>query len=152
MVKEKKFVIVAFLIIIILIVVAVAYILLPYIFQSNNENGLTLTTIYYNKDPEEVFDIMNNTENLTIIDCRGLEGCSSCQFKKGHLPNASMNDNPTTLFNSTNDILVYSKDGSIGAEFCIDLVNHVYGNIYNLKGGYEAWLAKNFTIETGLPD
>ena len=85
--------------------------------------------------------------NLTVVDCRGLEGCSSCQFNRGHLPGAEMNINPSSLFNSTADILVYSKDGTVGYDFCKDLIGNVTGKVYNLEGGYEAWVNAGYTVE-----
>ena len=49
-----------------------------------------------------------------------------------------------TLENETDDILVYSKDGTIGAGFCENLTkNMVYGKVYNLIGGWNAWKHSN---------
>ena len=112
-----------------------------------NNNKIPYTTIFYNITPKEAYNLINNTENLTIIDCRGLEGCSHCQFNRGHLPGAELNDNPTTLYQNTADILVYSVNGNVGEDFCLDLLNHVYGKIYNLIGGYNAWVAAGYPIE-----
>ena len=136
--RRRYELIVAFILIIICIIAAVD-IAMPYIFpeQQNNETGFTQK--YTNVTAQEAYDLINNTVNLTIIDCRGLEGCSQCQFNKGHLPGAEQNQNSLTLYNWTNDILVYSKDGTIGAQFCQELINHVYCKIYNLIGGYTSW-------------
>ena len=95
------------------------------------------TTSYETIDITVAQEIMASTTNLTVIDCR--EGCGRCQFNKGHLPGAILSDNPLDFYNSTDDILVYSVDGSVGADFCQQLVNHTYGAIYNLEGGYNAW-------------
>jgi rhodanese-related sulfurtransferase len=118
-------------------------------FSNNESNNLpTYTTTFSNVTPKEAYEIINTTENLTVIDCR--EGCNICQFNRGHLPGATMNINPATLYqvegdyNSTTDILVYSVDGKVGAEFCLDLTGHVYGKIYNLAGGYNAWAAAKY--------
>ena len=90
------------------------------------------------------------TRNLSIIDVRGLEGCGNCQFNKGgHLPGAELNMNAQTLYNTTDDILVYSVDGSVGADFCMNLTSHVYGKIYNLDGGFDAWKEAGYTIVFG---
>ncbi len=104
------------------------------------------TTSFSNIDPSEAYDLINSSSNLDVVDCRGLEGCSSCQFNHGHLPSARLNSNALTLYDSTEDILVYSKDGSVGSSFCSDLVGHVYGKIYNIKGGYNAWVAAGFPV------
>ena len=62
---------------------------------------------------------------------------------------AVLNDNPETLYNSSEDILVYSKDGTVGAGFCQDLINNVYGNIYNLDGGINAWNELSYPLVYG---
>ena len=118
--------------------------------NDENNNVVTYTKTFSNITASEAYHLINTTENLTIIDCRGLEGCSQCQFNRGHLPGAKMNKDPTTLYQNdsdyqnTSDILVYSINGSVGAGFCVDLKGHVYGKIYNLDGGYEAWAALGY--------
>ena len=108
--------------------------------DSNQNNGSNNTYSFISVSPDEAYELITNSTNLTIIDCRGLEGCSHCQFNRGHLPGAELNMYPNTLNDSTNDILVYSKNGTVGEEFCEQLVkNCVTVKIYNLEGGYEAW-------------
>ena len=102
------------------------------------------TTSFSNIEPSQAYDLINTSQSLKVIDCRGLEGCSTCQFKKGHLPRAELNSNPMSLYELEEDVLVYSKDGTVGLDFCLDLTEHVYGKIYNLKGGYNAWVAAGF--------
>jgi rhodanese-related sulfurtransferase len=134
----------------IIIVAVVVYAYSNGFFNGENNDGLTYTNSFLNITAKEAYNLINITENLTVIDCRGLEGCSTCQFNKGHLPGAELNDNPTTLYQNesdyqnTTDILVYSVNGSVGANFCSDLIGHVYGKIYNLDGGYEAWVAAGY--------
>jgi len=148
---ESTFRTIAFIILIAIIVIAAILVFIPRFFQENEDNTPVYITSFRNYAPEEAYDLMNNAENLTIIDCRGLEGCNTCQFKAGHLPGAELNENPNSLFNSTEKILVYSKNGSVGADFCADLVGHVYGDVYNLEGGYAAWDDCYICpVETGL--
>jgi len=111
--------------------------------ENEDNNGvIKYTSSYTNLNVDEAWTFINTTtENLTIIDCRGLEGCSTCQYNRGHLPGAERNDNPLTLYNYSTNILVYSVNGTVGATFCEDLVNHVYGKIFNLAGGWDAWKA-----------
>ena len=104
------------------------------------------TSSFSNIEPSEAYSLINTSSNLKVIDCRGLEGCSHCQFNRGHLPGAELNSNVMSLYNSTEDILVYSIDGTVGADFCLDLTGHVYGHIYNLKGGYDAWVSVGFPV------
>jgi len=152
----NKFTIISiFLIIAILISAAAAY---TYIYLEDEKNGIdkdeqnndqnTTQKNLYNISAAEADELIKTNYYLTIVDCRGLEGCSSCQFNKGHLPGAELNMNPSSLFNTTNDILVYSKDGTVGYyNFSIALIGKTDGTIYNLKGGYSAWVAAGFEIE-----
>lgn len=96
------------------------------------------TTFYETINVTEAKELMSTTE-LYVIDCRAREGCGDCQFSKGHLPDAGLYSSPVSFFNTTTDILVYSVDGTVGEQFCRELVGYVYGNIYNLEGGWEAW-------------
>jgi len=139
--KEALFIKISVVFLVIIISSGLIFIVLTQ--KQNQENIPAYTMNYQDITPEEAYDFINKSRNidynLTIIDCRGLEGCSSCQFSKGHLPGATLNQNYETLYNYTIDILVYSKDGGVGATFCQNLTGHVYGAIYNLEGGYEAW-------------
>jgi rhodanese-related sulfurtransferase len=112
---------------------------LAYFFDEPLNTESTFTMVYTNINVPEAKSMIENNTNLTIIDVRGLEGCGNCEFKKGHLPGAVLNSNPYDFYNSTNDILVYSINGIVGEEFCQNLTGYVYGNIFNLEGGYENW-------------
>ena len=152
--ENSKFEIIATIALVVLLVVSTGYLAMSFTRVEQqieaNENTGGYTSYYTNVTAEAAYNLINTTTNLTIIDCRGLEGCGQCQFKNGgHLEGATLNDNPTSLCNSTNDILVYSKDGTVGATFCENLVGHVYGKIYNLEGGFNAWTEKGYKIITG---
>lgn len=158
---KNKFTIISILLIIAILISAVAVYTFIYLEdekntidedeQNNNQNtnnSSTVQTTPYNISATDADELIKTNSNLTIIDCRGLEGCSSCQFNKGHLPGAEMNINPSTLFNTTNDILVYSKDGTAGYyNYSIHLIDHAEGTVYNLEGGYSAWISAGFEIE-----
>ncbi len=148
--KERLLIKVSAILLVIILILGIIYIVMS---QSQNP-GFTMK--YQDISPKQAYDLLNksinDTEyNLTIIDCRGLEGCSTCQFSRGHLPGAKLNQNYETLYNHTNDILVYSVDGTIGANFCENLTGNVYGAIYNLEGGFSAWDDAGYKIETGYP-
>jgi len=97
-----------------------------------------LTTSYENISVIQAHKIldMNDTK---VIDIRGLEGCGTCQFNKGHLPGALRYTDPTELYNLSNTLLIYSVNGIKGEWFCEQLMGHVYGKVYNLAGGWNAW-------------
>jgi len=97
------------------------------------------TTFYETINVTEVKELINTSENITVVDIRGLEGCGTCQFKQGHLPGAIRSTDSSMFYNYTSDIVVYSVDGTLGETFCCELLNHTYGEIYNLQGGWNAW-------------
>ena len=150
----KKSELLVAIVLIVICVIAAAALVITFTWTENSSTGQEPTgtqyaSFYTNISAQTAYDLINVTSNLTVIDCRGLEGCSQCQFNKGHLPGAQLNMNSLTLYNSTNDILVYSKDGTVGAGFCQELVGHVYGEIYNLDGGYEAWTSAGYPTPQG---
>lgn len=95
------------------------------------------TTRYETINVSQAKELIATATNLTVIDCR--PGCGPCQFKKGHLPGAILTSNPSAFYNYSCDFLVYCNTGKTGAKFCISLLNHTYGKIYNLDGGWNAW-------------
>jgi rhodanese-related sulfurtransferase len=63
-----------------------------------------------------------------------------------------LNINPLVHFNTTENLLIYSKNGTVAEEdFCKVLVNHVYGKIYNLEGGFDAWKEAGYPISYFVP-
>ena len=156
--------------IMIVLLAAIIFISVIFVIINNDQNeDEEVIETFVNKSKEEVLSLLNNSIEydevngesvynlskigLTIIDCRGLEGCSNCQFRAGHLPGAVLNDNYETLFynvtNNKNDILVYSTNGTVGEYFCQNLTGHVYGKLYNLEGGYDGWMAAGYPIKKG---
>ena len=138
---------------IIITIIASVYLLYPtYTTDSQNDIYEGFAQYYSNISVVEAYDLINSTTdvNLSIIDVRGLEGCGTCQFKnKGHLPGAVLNSNPNSLFNTTAIFIIYSVNGTVGANFSQQLMNHVYGMIYNIEGGFEAWKEAGFKLEYG---
>jgi len=152
--EESKKIISIIGVIIVIAILSFSIIIVIEPFKQNTKNNQKTTinidydnSTYTNLTTEEAYHLIQTEKNLSIFDIRGLEGCSSCQFNRGHLQGAEMNLNPKSLYNSTNDILVYSKDGSKGAIFCSELIGHVYADIYNLDGGYNAWVADGYEVE-----
>ena len=98
-------------------------------------------TSYENINVSFAKELIETNPNLTIVDCSG--GCQECLWKNRHyLPRAQWIEFPEILYNYTSDLLIYSQYGIKSTDFCEQLLNHVYGEIYNLKGGYIAWIKK----------
>ena len=141
------------IIFVILIAFAAVYVATPYF--SSEPSEIRYASSYKNISPEAAYNLINRTSNLVIIDCRGLEGCGSCQIKKeGRLDFdfVFLNQNPYVHYNTTENLLIYSKNGTVAEEdFCKVLVNHVYGKIYNLEGGFIAWKEAGYPISYSVP-
>ena len=99
---------------------------------------ITYTTSYENITTSDAKMLIENTTNITIADCTG--GCQPCSWKNGKVPGATWVNNYEALYNSTDTLLVYTKDGTRSEDICKNLIGHVYGDIYNLVGGYNAWV------------
>ena len=142
------------IVLVIITIIASIYLLYPNFFQDSQNNLFEgYVQSYTNISVADASELLNTSTdmNISVIDVRGLEGCGSCQFKnKGHLPGAVLNSNPDSLFNSTGIYIIYSVDGTVGANFSQQLVNHVYGKIYNLEGGFEAWRDAGYELEYGI--
>jgi len=137
--NHKKIILLIFGIIIILSIITLSLIIVfkpPYPEKSIIPQ---YTTSYENVNVSFAKELIETSLNLTIVDCSG--GCRDCTWKNGyHLPRAQWIEFPETLYNYTSDILVYCQYGIKSVDFCEQLLNHVYGKIYHLNGGYIAWI------------
>jgi rhodanese-related sulfurtransferase len=149
--KDLKKETIVTIILLIIVIIAAFYVTLSYLFPE----ALELTTDYKNIDAETAFNLIENSNNLIIIDCRVLEGYGPVEFENyGRLDYDSVyiNANPYIHFNTTEDLLIYSTNGKVAEDnFCKILVNHTYGEIYNLEGGFEAWKNAGFPITYSVP-
>lgn len=138
--REKIIVISITSILFAILIVSFVVIINGPIFDLFNDDISTYTLSYDTINVSTAKDLINDAHiNLTIVDCTG--GCQPCNWKDGHIPGANWNDHPYSLYNTTNDILVYCKEGGEKSiNFCEQLMGHVYGDVYNLEGGYSAWI------------
>jgi len=102
------------------------------------------TQSFQNITASEAYKLIQNNTNLIIIDVRGCK----CTYNKEHIPNAIWDTYPEDFYGTKKDLLIYSQVGSTSMDFCKKLVGHVYGKIYNLKGGIDAWKAAGYQIES----
>ena len=112
---------------------------LIFVYGESEPEGPFLTTTFKGVDKATTQNLMNTT-SLTIIDCTG--GCKPCNYKY-HLPGAIWTSDPIPYYNSTQPILAYTSKGgdSNAIKFCEQLVNHTYGELCYLVGGYNAWVS-----------
>jgi len=141
--------------IIILVVIAI-YLLLfsPSIgLLNSSEQTDQLTSRYNIITVEEAYELLNSGEKINLVD--DPVGCS-CRYDDEHIGDffnyeaSLVNHLPSGVkmfYNTTNDTIIYDDDGlGEGLVHCETLVNHVYGDIYYLEGGLDAWKAKGYPI------
>jgi rhodanese-related sulfurtransferase len=148
--ENKKLEKIAAVVLVIIIIISTFYLFLFYIQNPQSIQETKYAKYFTNITASAAYELINNSIYLTIIDCRSLEGCGYCSFKnEGHIKGAELNSNAKTLYNWSEDILVYSKNGTAGASFCQELINKVYGKIYNLDGGINAWNELKYPLVYG---
>ena len=133
--NEKKLRLI--LIITLVIVSCVAIVAAAFLFDvfEQEPTGPFITTTYSGVAVENASIIAANNESVIIVDIRSCK----CSYNKEHLPNAIWNTDWTTFYNETKDIMVYDSTDLGSIEFCEQLINKVYGDIYYLSGGLTAW-------------
>jgi len=153
--KGKKIPIFEIILIIVILIICILAVFMfsPLVGLSDDKpssNGYTKN--FSNISASEANDLINQNEDILVIDARDNEIWCTCQFSSGHLPNAELSSNFNSSFfkELKRDILVYSIDGKAGAEYCItNLLYNVTVDVYNLDGGYNAWIEAGFEVEKG---
>ena len=151
--KNKK--ILVFLIIAIVVIstsVAIGFTYFYWIEEDGSNEGpieIVLTSTYSALSPVEAYDLINTSEQVIIIDVRGR---CPCNYDTEHIGKedsfkALKRTEPefSEFFNETSDIIIYDDGGTTAIEWCEGLVNHTYGKICLITGGFNSW--KN----SGLP-
>jgi len=112
--------------------------------SDKGSTGPVLATTYSGISAEDAFDLITqNKSPIKIIDIRSCK----CNYNSGHLPNATWNINPISFYNSTEDLLIYSKNNEESIDFLEQLLNRTYSKLYYLEGGYKTWANAGYTIE-----
>jgi len=118
--------------------------------DSNNGSKSNLTTDYTTITVQEAYDLVyNQKKNIMIIDVPTM---GITRYNESHLENAIMVGDQSylpegmeTLYNTTKDILIYDDDGrGTGLFYCEQLINHTYGKVYYLTGGFSEWKAQGY--------
>ena len=136
-------------ILMLLIIIIVAILPITYYFGllgDNNTDGPiepVLTTTYSALSPLEAYDLINTSEQFIVIDIR--TKCP-CNYDTEHI---GLEDNFKALkrtdpnysefYNETSDIIIYDDGGSKAAEWSEGLINHTYGKICYIIGGFPSW-------------
>ena len=95
----------------------------------------------------EMINLMDD-KKTTIIDVRELKERTGGFIANGvHIPLAQVKGKLNTL-KPENNIIIYCRSGSRSAHACRQLTKANFENVYNLKGGFLAWLKASMPIKT----
>ncbi len=101
------------------------------------------TTSYTSITAEEVKELTDNNINVIIVDIRGCR----CNWEGGHIPTAVWQTYALHLKDTAQDLIIYCQNGSESISYCEELVSNVYGAIYHLEDGFEAWKKAGYPID-----
>jgi rhodanese-related sulfurtransferase len=126
-----------------ILVISIVVFLRPALSSIKIEEIPTYTSTYSPLSPQQAHDIITtNASPITIVDVRSCQ----CKYDTEHIPGAIWNTNPTSFYNTMNDLIVYDNNGTESMEFCKQLVGNTYGSIYYLDGGINAWKKAGYQI------
>ena len=104
---------------------------------------LVLTSTYSALSPAEAYDLINTSEQVIIIDARGR---CPCNYDTEHIGKEDsfkalkrIEPEFSEFFNETSGIIIYDDGGTTAIEWCEGLVNHTYGKICLITGGFDSW-------------
>lgn len=101
---------------------------------------------YKDVSVNEVVSLMDD-KKTTIIDVRELKERSAGFITNDtHIPLAQIKTKLDSLKKDSN-IVVYCRSGSRSAYACKQLTKANFEKVYNLKGGFMAWLKANMPIK-----
>ena len=143
--EDKKVVFTIFSIAFILTVTVMTIIYLNNPDDFNEKKEDEYVDSYININASVARCLLNHSDNITVVDCRG--GCKPCSWNNGKIPGAEWETDYTKYYNYTRSIIVYDTDGSKSKPFCENLSGHTYGYIYNLVGGINDWNSNHYEIE-----
>ena len=101
-----------------------------------------LTTYYESVTAKQAKELIENNSAILPIDVRSCE----CSWERGHIPKAIWQVNVNNFHNKANNLLIYCQNGCDSIGLCEELVNHTYGAIYHLEGGYDSWVKSGYEI------
>lgn len=101
---------------------------------------------YQDISVNEVVALMDD-KKTTIIDVREIKERSGGFIANDtHIPLAQIKTKLDSL-KKDNNIVVYCRSGSRSAYACKQLTKENFEKVYNLKGGFMAWLKENMPIK-----
>lgn len=100
---------------------------------------------YTDVGTNEAIDLMDD-KDLVILDVREAKERNGGFIKNDtHIPMAHVKSKLNEL-DKNKKILVYCRSGNRSAHICSTLTRAEFLSVYNLKGGFNAWLKANLPI------
>lgn len=102
--------------------------------------GGALNDMYHETTPEEVLELLDNGEDITLVDVRRGD-----EYEEAHIPGAILLPNedivkakPDELPNEDATIIIYCRTGRRSKEAALKLIELGYTNVYDM-GGINNW-------------
>ena len=150
--KKKIYIILAIAVILISASAAVGLTISLGIFKEPEPTGPFLTTSYEAITAENAYNLINTSQQFYIIDTRPC----SCKYNAEHIGEEDNFEailpleNDSELYNLSIDLIIYDSFGGDNAiTYCERFVNHTYGKICYIEGGFQSW--KNRSFPTIVP-
>jgi len=117
--------------------------------ENSNTNVLGAVSVFSDITPEQ-FNQALNSGRFTLIDIRTID-----EYNAGHLKNAKQSDYyQTQAFSNYLDsldknarYLIYCRTGKRSAASLQIMQEKGFTNVYDLAGGYNAWVSSNLPVE-----
>ena len=114
------------------------------IFYSCETNGQSKSLVA----PKEASDLLKKDQNIQLVDVR-----TSGEYKKGHLKDAALIDfygnfkSEVKNLDKSKPVMVYCAVGGRSAKAAKILRNAGFNEVYDMKGGIQAWNKSGLPIE-----
>ncbi len=106
---------------------------------------MDLTKKYIDVDTNKAIDLLDD-KHTTILDVRETKERASGYIKNDtHIPMSNVKRKLSTL-NTNHPVLVYCRSGNRSAHISSMLTKNGFNQVYNLKGGFNAWVKANLPI------
>ncbi|MEO6303561.1 MAG: rhodanese-like domain-containing protein [Bacteroidia bacterium] len=89
----------------------------------------------------ELNNLKNNKADFQLIDVREEHEIDICEIGGEHIPMGDVMDNLNKI-SKDKQVIIHCRSGARSASICTALENNGYNNVYNLKGGINAWISE----------
>jgi len=91
---------------------------------------------FYRAPPQDIEQVLASNPSVVVVDC----STSGSDFLAGRkLPNAMWSPDSSIYYGQNMELVLYSTPDEVAVNYARNLVGKMYGNIYVLTGGQQAW-------------